>query len=215
MEIRVLEGQALKRRTGTSGISADQERETLTFPDAESSYSNLAMLIEEEKFSDDMDEEKQNKEGGRVNNWFGSFNLMSVGSAETSASADYLVAALASASSGAESGCKDQCTNCSTIELITPSYSYLASQLSSISVYPTCYRQSFHLLLTLRREMDGSLGSLGALPIGWQSLSFNALMLICASSAFTFPVDGEGLAKKLVSEEKWKTKLFGLNLNLT
>lgn len=25
---------------------------------------------------------------------------------------------------------------------------------------------------------------------------------------------GEGLAKKLVSEEKWKTKLFGLNLNL-
>lgn len=32
-----------------------------------------------------------------------------------------------------------------------------------------------------------------------------------------FPVDGEGLAKKLVSEseEKWKTKLFGLNLNLT
>jgi hypothetical protein len=29
-----------------------------------------------------------------------------------------------------------------------------------------------------------------------------------------FPVDGEGLAKKLVSEEKWKTKLFGLNLNL-
>jgi hypothetical protein len=29
-----------------------------------------------------------------------------------------------------------------------------------------------------------------------------------------FSVDGEGLAKKLVSEEKWKTKLFGLNLNL-
>jgi len=29
-----------------------------------------------------------------------------------------------------------------------------------------------------------------------------------------FPVDGEGLAKKLVPEEKWKTKLFGLNLNL-
>jgi hypothetical protein len=29
-----------------------------------------------------------------------------------------------------------------------------------------------------------------------------------------FPVDGEGLAKKLVSEEMWKTKLFGLNLNL-
>ena len=26
-----------------------------TFPDAESSYSNLAMLIEQEKFSDDMD----------------------------------------------------------------------------------------------------------------------------------------------------------------
>jgi hypothetical protein len=27
----------------------------LTFPDAESSYSNLAMLMEQEKFSDDMD----------------------------------------------------------------------------------------------------------------------------------------------------------------
>ena len=27
----------------------------MTFPDAESSYSNLAMLIEQEKFSDDMD----------------------------------------------------------------------------------------------------------------------------------------------------------------
>ena len=27
----------------------------LTFPDIESSYSNLAMLMEQEKFSDDMD----------------------------------------------------------------------------------------------------------------------------------------------------------------
>ena len=27
----------------------------LTFPDTESSYSNLAMLMEQEKFSDDMD----------------------------------------------------------------------------------------------------------------------------------------------------------------
>lgn len=37
---------------------------------------------------------------------------------------------------------------------------------------------------TYKRE-NNKLGSLGALPRGWQSLSFNALMLICASSAFT------------------------------
>ncbi len=30
-----------------------------------------------------------------------------------------------------------------------------------------------------------------------------------------FPVDGEGLAKKLVSGEKWETKLFELNLTPT
>lgn len=31
------------------------EKGPLTFPDTESSYSNLAMLMEQEKFSDDMD----------------------------------------------------------------------------------------------------------------------------------------------------------------
>ncbi|KAF3437678.1 hypothetical protein FNV43_RR20434 [Rhamnella rubrinervis] len=29
-----------------------------------------------------------------------------------------------------------------------------------------------------------------------------------------FPADGEDLAKKLVLVEEWKTKLFGLNMNL-
>jgi hypothetical protein len=47
---------------------------------------------------------------------------------------------------------------------------------------------------------------------------FDRLPCRCAPCLYYitgFPVDGEGLAKKLVSEEKWKTKLFGLNLNLT
>jgi len=33
----------------------------LTFPDAESSYSNLAMLMEQEKFSDDMDPQEMSE----------------------------------------------------------------------------------------------------------------------------------------------------------
>ena len=33
----------------------------LTFPGAESSYSNLAMLIEQEKFSDDMDPQEMDE----------------------------------------------------------------------------------------------------------------------------------------------------------
>ena len=33
----------------------------MTFPDAESSYSNLAMLIEQEKFSDDMDPQEMDE----------------------------------------------------------------------------------------------------------------------------------------------------------
>lgn len=33
----------------------------LTFPDAESSYSNLAMLMKEEKFSDDMDPQEMSE----------------------------------------------------------------------------------------------------------------------------------------------------------
>jgi hypothetical protein len=57
--------------------------------------------------------------------------------------------------------------------------------------------------------------------IGSQSLLNSTQALLSPSNAKNshvfltgFPVDGEGLAKKLVSEEKCKTKLFGLNLNL-
>lgn len=65
---------------------------------------------------------------------------------------------------------------------------------------------------------------LSSLSLWSPTLTFNLGLVILPPPPFPwlrtlafltrFPVDGEGLAKKLVSEEKWKTKQFGLNLNL-
>ena len=47
--------------SGRSEAKFNQGKGGLTFPDAESSYSNLAMLMEQEKFSDDMDPQEMSE----------------------------------------------------------------------------------------------------------------------------------------------------------
>lgn len=47
--------------SGRSEAKFNQGKGGLTFPDAESSYSNLAILMEQEKFSDDMDPQEMSE----------------------------------------------------------------------------------------------------------------------------------------------------------
>lgn len=47
--------------SGRSEAKFNQGKGGLTFPDAESSYSNLAMLMEQDKFSDDMDPQEMSE----------------------------------------------------------------------------------------------------------------------------------------------------------
>ena len=47
--------------SGRSEAKFNQGKGGLTFPDAESSSSNLAMLMEEEKFEDDMDPQEMSE----------------------------------------------------------------------------------------------------------------------------------------------------------
>jgi hypothetical protein len=47
--------------SGRSEAKFNQGKGRPTFPDAESSYSNLAILMEQEKFSDDMDPQEMSE----------------------------------------------------------------------------------------------------------------------------------------------------------
>lgn len=81
---------------------------------------------------------------------------------------------------------------CSPLPASAPFYWTVGLYLfPSLAPEYDCWIHLWYRILALI-PLDGAyerenqkLGSLGALPRGWKSLSFNAFMLICASSAFT------------------------------